>query len=268
MKIIISHDIDHITVYEHFTDFIIPKFLIRNFIELVNFKISVTEYFLRFFKLFTNKWQNIKEIIQFNKENNIPATFFIGVNNGLGLNYKLKEAEKWIKYIVNQNVECGVHGISYQKQNEIDKEFSTFKNISGLEDFGIRMHYLRTDKKTLEMLSKAGYSFDSTVYEEKNPYLINNMVEFPLQIMESYEMEGKKRWQSRSSQEAINNTIKKIENYKMLEIKYLTILFHDRYFDNSFKSWKKWYIEIIKYCKANNYEFISYKNAIKEIKSS
>ena len=41
MKVIISHDIDHITAREHLTDTIIPKFIIRNKIELLTGKIRL-----------------------------------------------------------------------------------------------------------------------------------------------------------------------------------------------------------------------------------
>jgi len=49
------------------------------------------------------------------------------------------------------------------------------------------------------------------------------------------------------------------------DIKYLTILFHDRYFSNSFDSWKKWYIYTVEYLKRNKVKFISYRDAIEEL---
>ena len=61
MKIIISHDVDHITVWEHLTkDFIIPKFLLRNKIELLTGKIGFNEYCLRIKDVFNNKFQSIQ----------------------------------------------------------------------------------------------------------------------------------------------------------------------------------------------------------------
>jgi hypothetical protein len=148
MKIIISHDVDHITVSEHFRDSIIPKFIIRSKIEFLTGKISFKQYFLRFKHLLQNKWQNINELMEFNLQNNIPATFFIGVNNGLGLNYSLKLSEKWIKKIIEKGFDCGVHGIAFQNQADIDIEYKIFREISGLDKFGIRMHYLRMDTNT------------------------------------------------------------------------------------------------------------------------
>ncbi|HRH64142.1 MAG TPA: hypothetical protein PLI68_12530, partial [Bacteroidia bacterium] len=83
MKAIISHDIDHISVSEHLLkDTIIPKFLIRNLIELGTGKIGLAEFGLRHLDLVKNKWQNIEELIAFNKQHGIPSSFFIGVQNG------------------------------------------------------------------------------------------------------------------------------------------------------------------------------------------
>lgn len=268
MKVIISHDIDHLTVDEHWKDLVIPKFIIRMHIELILGKISVKEYLFRYKYLFINKWQNLEEIMAFNKSEAIPATFFIGVNNGVGLSYSLKDAEKWIKIIINNNFDCGVHGISYQNSEDIKKEFDTFKNLSGLNDFGIRMHYLRNDSKTLSLLSEAGYLFDSTEYCIKNPYKIGNMTEFPLHIMEGYEIENGKRWQSRNLEQSKISTIEKIKKAESNGINYLTILFHDRYFNNSFKTWIDWYKWTILYCKEQGFEFINYKQAANEIKNS
>lgn len=90
MKIIISHDVDHITVWEHRKDLIIPKFIMRSFIEFTLGYISTSEIRNRFKEFVKNKWQNIKELIEFDRENKIPSTFFIGVANGMGLNYSLK----------------------------------------------------------------------------------------------------------------------------------------------------------------------------------
>ena len=66
MKAIISHDIDHLSLWEHTNDLILPKFFVRAKIELFSGKISIPEYFLRMSDFFKNKWQNIDELIEFN----------------------------------------------------------------------------------------------------------------------------------------------------------------------------------------------------------
>ena len=262
MKIIVSHDVDHITASEHITDLIIPKFIIRTNIEFLKRKISVKEHFLRSKNILKNKWNNILETMDFDEKNNIPSTFFVGVNNGIGLNYNLELAEKWINKIINNGFDCGVHGIAYKTQEDINQEYNIFKNISGLDKFGIRMHYLRHNKDTYRKLSKAGYLFDSSEYDIKKHYKINAMYEFPLQIMEGYKIMANKRWQARTLKQALEITIKKINLSKQKNVEYLSILFHDRYFDDSFYTWKNWYIETINYCKSEGYKFVSYKQAI------
>jgi len=267
MKIIVSHDVDHITASEHFATTMFPKFIVRSKIELLLGKISFKEFMLRFKAVYKNKWNNISELIDFNQKHDIPATFFLGVNNGVGLNYNIELADKWIKTIVSRGVRCGVHGIAYDNFNDVKREYDLFKDISGLKEFGIRMHYLRNDESTFKNLANAGYIFDTTDYGIKKHYKIANMHEFPLHIMETYEMEAGKKWQSATTQQAVESTIAKIKNAEAKGIEYLTILFHDRYFDDSFMSWQNWYRNIVEYSKSEGYEFVDYQTAVNELKN-
>ena len=196
MKIIISHDIDHLSVWEHRTDLIIPKAIIRNSLELTKGYITANEYKNRFRDIIQNNWQRIDELMDYNENNDIPATFFIGVNSGLGLSYTLEDARSWIGKIIKKGFDVGVHGIEYLNYSGMEKEFARFKSCSGLEQFGIRMHYLRNGENTLDFLEKLGYLFDTTIYKTGNPYKIGRMWEFPLQIMDGFLICGNKRWQS------------------------------------------------------------------------
>lgn len=268
LKIIISHDIDHLTATEHLSDLIIPKFIIRSKIEWLTGKISFAEFIKRINNLLKNKWQNIDELMLFNSQNSIPASFFIGVANGKGLSYSTQLAEKWISKITNQGFECGVHGISYNNQQDVTNEYQAFHNISKLNNFGIRMHYLRMTDNTLSYLEHAGYSYDTSEYGFKDAYKINNFWIFPLHIMDGYEIEAGKKWQSRTLAQAKEATMKKIDNVVQKNFRYLTILFHDRYFDDSFSTWKNWYIWLIDWLKQNNFEFLNYSNAIIELENN
>ncbi len=265
MKVIISHDVDHLTVWEHKGDLIIPKFWIRSFIELTIGKISLVELYYRLKDFIKNRWNNIEELVQFNKANNIPATFFFGVNKGLGLSYHYEEAKSYIEFVKNNGFDIGVHGIEYYNFKGIKKEFELFRNISGLNKFGIRMHYLRWNETTLQLLSKAGYLFDSTLYIEKNPWKVDNLWEFPLHIMDGFILLGRRRYQSLTLNQALDLTKRKIDTLYKKGIRYLTILFHDRYFSNSFITWREWYISTIEFLKSNKFRFINYKQAIKEL---
>jgi hypothetical protein len=266
MKVIISHDVDHITVLEHGTDLIVPKHITRSFIELGLGYIESSEILNRLKDILKNQWQNLEELMTFDKKNNIPSTFFIGVSKGKGLNYSVKDAELWIKEILRQGFDIGVHGIAFNNFNDMKNEYNTFSKLSGLENFGIRMHYLRNDESTLGFLDKAGYLFDTSIYEMKNSFKVDALWEFPLHIMDGYIIEKNGRWQNQNLKQCKQQTERIIEKAFEKGINYFTILFHDRYFCDGFKTWKAWYIWLIQYLKDNKFKFISYREAINELK--
>jgi peptidoglycan/xylan/chitin deacetylase (PgdA/CDA1 family) len=268
MKAIISHDVDHITVWEHNKDLIIPKFLVRSSIELIRKSISVKEYLRRLNDILNNKWQNLEELMIFDKENSVKSTFFVGVSNGLGLSYSLKNAQYWIKNILKEGFDVGVHGIAYNDFDDMKKEYDLFKQISGQEKIGIRMHYLRSDKTTLELLSKTGYYFDSTLYELDNPFKIGDLWELPLCLMDGYIINKNSRYQNQNLKQVKDTTKEIIEEAFRKNLKYFTVLFHDRYFSDSFWTWKEWYIWLIEYLRENKIEFISFKEAVEEMENA
>ncbi len=269
MKIIISHDIDHMTVWEHLLkDMILPKFIVRAKIELLKGKIGFGEYFNRCGDFLQNKWQGIEEVMDFNDEMGIKSSFFIGVNNGVGLSYKLKHVEEWAPKILARGYEIGVHGIDFDNLEKIQKEHQIFQRISGLDKFGIRMHYLRSNASTFENIEKAGYAFESTDQGFKNPYKIGSMWEFPLQIMDGWVINGESRYQTRTLEQAKTYTLQEIQKALDANLDYLSILFHDRYMSDSFKTWKQWYIWLIQHLKNEGYEFIVYQEAVSELEKS
>ena len=268
MKAIISHDIDHITVSEHlFRDVILPKYFMRMHIELLSGKISAHEYMLRWSDILKNKWQNIDELITFNNINKVPSSFFVAVNKGVGLNYSNEAAAVWIEQMLSRKCELALHGIEYDKADLIQSEFQLFHQLTNQQQFGIRMHYVRNTNNTYQMLAKAGYTYDSTEHAFKNPYKIGNMWEFPFQIMDGWIIENYKSWQSINFEKAKENTIKLIDKAADMNLKYLGIDFHDRYFSHSFKTWLNWYMWLVEYLKNNGIDFVNFNDAIKELES-
>ncbi len=267
MKIIISHDIDHINYTEHYKDLIIPKYLVRSIIELVKKQISINECFRRFFNIFKIRFNRVKEIAEFNKKHGVKETYFIGVNNGLGLVYSIKSMKKMSNYLKSKKLDFGVHGIAFNSEKAVQKEFDTFKAITKINKFGIRMHYLRQNENTFNFFNNVGYEFDSTDYGIKKPYKIKNIWEFPIQIMDSYLMCEDKAFQTRSLEEAKKETLRIIKQAEQNNLPYFSLLFHDIYFDPAFSTWYEWYKWVIIYFKEGNYEFISYKNAVRELNS-
>jgi IS4 transposase len=83
--------------------------------------------------------------------------------------------------------------------------------------------------------------------------------------MDGFEIEAEKKWQSKNLSQAKESTLKKIELAEKKKLEYLTILFHDRYFNNSFKTWMDWYCWLVDWLKQNNFQFINYRTAIEKI---
>jgi len=268
LKIIISHDVDHIHAWEHTHDLMIPKYLARNIMEIISGKITMKEFYLRHRNLIKNKWNNIEELLNFDLQNSVPSTFFIAVSKGLGLNYSLKESELWIKKILTKKIDIGLHGIAFKNIQDIQSEWIKFKKISKLNEFGMRIHYLRYNNHTLDNLEAIGFTYDSTLYKIQKPRKKVKLWEFPLQIMDICLFEKKNRWQDQTLQQAKDETKRIIDQSIRKEIRYLNILSHDRYFTESYKSWKTWYIWMIDYFKNNSFEFINYRNAIRELEGS
>lgn len=269
MKAIISHDIDHFTLREHlFRDRIVPKFFIRSYLEFTKGKISFKELVLRHADVFTNKWQNIDELIAFNKSYGVPTTFFIAVAKGLGLSYSNEQAAHWIKHIKNSGCHVGIHLIEYMDLDKISKERKLFAELSGTENFGTRIHYIRNNKDTFSNLSKAGFSFDTSDYSYKAPYKIGNMWELPFQIMDGYVMQAPKRWQSRNLEQAKEYTLKMLDECAKHDLKYIGIDFHDRYFNNRFVTWKEWYMWLVDHLVSQKVELIDFNTAINELEKA
>jgi hypothetical protein len=115
--------------------------------------------------------------------------------------------------------------ISLDVLDKIRDEYQTFAAISSLNNFGICMHYLRSNSDTLSLLTKAGYQFDVSVYELSPPYYVGNLLEFPLHIMDSYIL---RNFGSRSSFNMIlDKTMQIIDQVDHNNLPCLTILFHD-----------------------------------------
>lgn len=268
MKVIVTHDVDHVTAREHFRTLIIPKFVLRATIEYFLGYITREEAIARLRSIGVDKWQNILELLGFDKQNGIPSTFFLGVQNGKHLSYGLEAARHWVEIIENHGFDVGVHGIAYSCAEDILREFQTFSRLSEGKGFGIRMHYLRTSATSMNILSKVGYLFDSTQYALANPYRVGSMWEFPVHIMDIDIMCDGTRWQNRKLTETQVISSEIIDTAIAKGIRYFTVLFHDHYFSDSFRTWKEWYCWLVRNLKERGLEFTSYMDAIREMESS
>ncbi|MDD3106301.1 MAG: hypothetical protein PHP65_00650 [Bacilli bacterium] len=236
-------------------------------IDLLNNRIPFKVFTYRIFSIFEKRSNKVQEVLMYDKSNQIPSVFFFGMNNGKGMSYRRKDAEFYINYVLKNGYDAGVHGINFTDYEVMLKEYMYFFKLTHLEGFGIRMHYVRFNNDTFRNLAKIGYIYDTSLFnkieiELINPYKVNAMWEFPLHIMDGYVIKEGDIEQSKKT------TTKIIEMAKQSNISYLTLLFHDRYYnDKQYPVYKEWYEWVIQYLKNQNYEFISYKDAIKELES-
>lgn len=267
MKIIVSHDVDHLYATDHlFRDLILEKLWVRSFLHLLKGKISFRTFWYRLTVLFRNRMHHIDEVIAFDRTHGVPSVFFFGMDNVLGMSYSRKTAAPWIRHVREQGFDTGVHGVDYLDAGKIRQEHDAFAALSGMSVFGLRNHYVRFDEHTFEKQARAGYLFDSTWFnkqklELRKPYKVGQMWEFPLHIMDGYICKPGK------PEEGIAATRAAILQAETERMPYCTILFHDYQYDDRYDpQMKRWYEETIRFCE-ERYEFISYRDAIKELET-
>ena len=269
MKIIISHDVDHLYATDHlFKDLFIEKMWVRSFLALCRKQVGADTFFYRLTLLLHNRMTRMDELMDFDEAHHIPSIYFFGMDNALGLSYSQKTAAEAIRRVLDRGFDAGVHGINYTDPDKMRQEHDAFAALSGLSAFGIRNHYVRFDGGTFQKLEQTGYAFDSTWYNKKAldiraPYRVGKMWEFPLHIMDMYIC---KHGDIEGSLERTYAAIRRAEEQGM---PYCTILFHDYQFDDRFDpQMKRWYTETVRFCEEMRYPFISYRDAVAELESS
>ena len=265
-KVIVSHDVDHLFPKEHYFRYLIyPKLWVKSILKLLHHDIGLTSFAKRMASPFEERRHRIPEIIEFDREYGVPSTFFFGVSQGLGMSYFTDECVETVRYVQDNGFDVGVHGIAFDDAGTIAEEHERFLALTGLNDFGIRTHYVRMAEESLALFEKAGYRFDTSIFDRqrinfKKPFRVGAMWEFPLHIMDGYIVfDGK-------LESAKQVTLEAIREAEQICVPYITLLFHDYQFDDSlFPDQCAWYKWAIRYFNDNEYGFISYQDAIKEL---
>ena len=265
MRVIVSHDGDHLFARDHwFRDVVYPKMWVRTSLELLEGRISSGEWWRRCLSCFRRERHNLEALMDFDEAHGIQSTFFFGMSQGLGMSYRPEEAAPVIRRVHERGFAVGVHGIAYQDEVRMKQEYDTFRQVTGLEPCGIRMHYVRFDSNTFDKLATVGYAFDTTEFDKqsagtrKDPYKVGKMWEFPLAIMDGYLL-GK-------LDQKQEETLRFLRECKEKQLKYITILFHDYYFCEDHPDLRNWYLWLVDYLKqSNEYEFSSFEKGIREL---
>lgn len=266
MKIILSHDVDHLHWKHHyFRDLTLQKHVARHSLSWLRKKIPFSVWKERM--KVRGVYNNLAELLDFYDSYQIKANFFFGMDQALGLVYTPQEATPWINKIMEHGHQAGVHGIEYANPDNIKKEYQSFQSVSGLNTFGIRTHYLRMNGYTLERFAEQGYQYDSTVQGILHPFKIGSMWEIPMSLMDASLLPD--------AQSNLHlNTWKKASRLRIdqaldLQIPYFVVNLHDIYFHQKqfpvIFDWFHWLID--EFC-LQNFEFISFHQAVTELEKS
>lgn len=267
MKVIVSHDVDHLHPSEHyFKDLILLKIWVRSLIECTKGLISFNVFLNRILLTFGKRMNRIPELCEFDSQKGVRATYFFGMDNVLGMSYKKEKALPYIKYVKEKGFDTGVHGCNFDNSEAIRREHDSYKALTGDTSFGVRNHYVRYNAHTFEYMNEAGYLFDTTEFnkqelEYKAPYKVGNMWEFPLAIMDVYVLHH-------NLQETKNKVKVFIDKVNAMNEAYLTILLHDTSFDQKTHPKEKAFYEwLIDYLIEKKVDFINYKDAIAQLEN-
>lgn len=264
MKIILSHDVDHLNWSEHYLkDFFVFGRIYRNFKGLIYSQINKKTFIKR--SKFWGRINRIPELVEFYEKKGIKASFFFGMRNALGLNYNYLNAKQYIDLLSNNGHSVNIHGIEYKNPKLINTEINRFLDLTGMKPQGFRTHYLRWSGFTYELLNDIGYLYSSSQLGIFHPFKIGNVWEFPISIMDVRLIENAQNnldlnyWN--------HKTFCQIKDAEEKGIPFFVINFHDLYFDESFIIIKNWFESLITYFIQHDYEFVSFNEAVKELNS-
>jgi hypothetical protein len=179
-----------------------PRMLLRNWAAVVKLPL-VQAGLLRDF------WDTFGEYRRI-EEDRASTFFFVPFKGEAGrldgrsapairaVKYDVSSLREQIEDLLSRGCEVGVHGID--SWDDIDKgraEIGRIKELTGVGDLGVRMHWLYFGPASPEKLEQAGYSFDSTSgYNEQigfkagttqvyKPPGATELLELPMHIMDT-----------------------------------------------------------------------------------
>ena len=181
---------------------------------------------------FNKLYRNFSEYMEIEEKFNVKSTFFFRTQyeNGDYMDYS-----KDIKDLVNGGWEIGLHTdpSSVDDIEKIKKEKNDLEKLSNSKIFGNRVHYLSNDIQLQRKLSELDFVYDSsnrktkdTITSEDMGYQeINNIIEFPVTLMDAYLF----TYMNISEEKIISTVQNTLNSCRQLESDFnvMTILWHD-----------------------------------------
>lgn len=260
MKIIVSHDVDHLRWGEHWLrDAYIPKYLLRHTRYLCRRSLPSGLWWRRVVAPFgAAPLSNLRELAAFDHAHGVPATFFVGVSRGMGMSYGAAAARPLVDWLRGQGFAVGVHGIAFRDALSIGREYAAFREVLPVGvPFGVRNHYLRRSAETLRWQAAAGYAFDASEEVARPPYITDGICEFPVSLMESRLLreDGAQELQAVQAE-----TERQVGEGERRGWSHFSILYHDVYHGSCFPLHRAWYEWLISWLQTR-FEFESYEDA-------
>lgn len=259
MKVILSHDVDHLYWSDHALDTFYPGLFLRSSKAMLKGEIKSSELIRRF--SFSGQLNRIKELSTFLKDRNLPASFFFGMRTGLNLSYDYQKAGKFINTLKSQGFDVGVHGMAFDDLELMKEERERFKEISGNYPKSIRNHYLRNNEKTFDLMNQLGYKSDSTLNGIMERDKIGDLNRIPISQMDVDVMKEARL----AGKSMLEISLEKLEEAESKNLDYFVVNFHDIYFSKAYLEYKEWFETLLNALIARNYSFVDFKTAISEI---
>lgn len=257
----LTHDIDIVRPSSLYSVFETARILAKG-----NLNKALKTPFSRFNKKLNPFW-NFKEIMELEAKYEAKSSFyFLTLAPGeSAYSYKIEDIEHELGNISDNGWEVGLHGghESYNSLKDMQEKKRRLEKVLGKEVIGYRNHCLRFKVPTTwELLSKAGFKYDSTfgyadcigfrngMCHPFKPFNVNtgeeiDILEIPLTIMDCTLLRDYMRLDFKTAWEFTKDLIDTVEQYNGV----ITILWHNTYMqEENLEFYKK----ILKYCSEKN----------------
>lgn len=256
LKIIISHDVDHLHGTEHWRDHYWPGVWWRSSKSLFRCKINSNTWLNRCWPF--QRLERVREVTAIDMAHGAIPSFFFGVRNGLRLSYRCDSLKPYFEFLANRDIPFYIHGMAYDDISHMRDEYESFKQLSGSYSKGIRNHYLRRSELTIEHMSEIGYTFDSTKYELSEPQRIGRLWEIPISLMDvSMGIDSSLQYKKQYS-------LRKVKQAQEASVPYFVLNVHDNYIARTYPSMREWYEWFLGQL-ARDFEFTSFNSAMSEL---
>ncbi len=276
MRIFITHDIDHLCYFKFY-----KKRLLRNLLGDLLKRKSVKLFIEKLILFFNCKDPHLVEnLIKKHKKNESVGNFFFMPDRQpkeVAAGYDLRKYKEYLnslkKQIISSGSSIGIHyDARHIEQDRMKKDIEKLEKIFETKIVSGRAHFLLFDiTKSFDIYEKSGVKLDTTCsYADKigfrfstckpfRPFNFNenreyDFIEVPLIVMDVSLYN--KRYMSLTPEAGYKKIIELMEVVKKYSGVFTLLWHNSSFYPPEFKGWDWVYEDVIKYAKANGFEFV------------